>query len=120
MPEYDYTISVSTEQAILIQNALDLYTRVIAGQVQEVSYQIASNRPDLSEKDLIEIRTLCNELKKHVSTNFSGVPDEAYDIMQVIRSGVAWGESPEGGDGVKFHKPFFRAGKKLARIEKNI
>lgn len=113
-----YLIELSEEQAELIKDALDFYTRVVAGQVTEVSQVLRTQRKDLSPADINEIRRLSAEMRRYISTQFNGLPDRAYDILQVIRHKIAWDRNPGGGTDVSFHAPIFKSGEEPIRIEK--
>lgn len=117
MCNYDYTLRMSRDQAHLIKNALEFYARIMAGQVEEISYQISLNRNDISWEDRKIIRSLCTEMRKHISTKFDDVPDRAYDLMQTMRFKLSWDEEPGGGKDVRFDKPLYRSCDPPAKLE---
>ena len=111
-----YQLTVTKDQAKVMQQALDLYTRILMGQLHMVPETVAREYGTFPEYEQLE-RTMA-ELKDML---FPGKPGQAafgigspeladkakisVDILDVIRHRIAWDENPEGGLGVNFHSP---------------
>lgn len=106
---HDYKLHISSDQAHLIEAALDFYARVLAGQVEEVSYRLSLNRDDLGHDDRVVLRVLCSEMRRHIGIKFDGTSDRLYDMVQALRYKLAWDENPQGGKDTRFNKPMFKS-----------
>lgn len=117
-----YALLVTQRQAQLIENAMDLYARLLLGQTEVIEalardgyvrHQLRGRHADFDE-----IRLACEALK-HALTGHSAsdsfgifharVHDSArvaWDLAKVVRDGLAWDRSPAGGEGVQFEKPY--------------
>lgn len=110
-------IEVSEKQAQIILEALDLYSRLGMGQMEEVD-NLRSLLSRANIDDRRERRELLEKLKKlyfpELSRNeYYGIfgdktPEEskiAYDLIQVLRNKIAYHKHPEGGMTVDFGTP---------------
>lgn len=109
----NYRLTLSKSQAETLIRALDLYTRIGLGQLEEIAHMFAFEiSPD--EKD--RLRAHLDQAKLvlgHPANGSHGinsieVDDDfraAYDIQQVVRHRLAWDKKPEGGIQVNFDEP---------------
>lgn len=122
-----YNLKISKMQAKVINKALDLYTRLLLGDLYELKRLYKDKDPDVSVE---YIDTLCSQLKRifvpalpdGVSYGIPAGSEDAkmaYDLIQVIRHRIAWDENPGGGAQVGFHDPMKFANHDLAEIEKD-
>jgi hypothetical protein len=107
-----YTITCTEDQAGLIQDALEYYARLLAGQMGLVSQQMIfqSNPKRFTDAGRRIIRDYCDAIEADILVDFTGTPDRLIDMMQVIRHHRAWDNMPTGGFGVSFDKPMYRSG----------
>lgn len=122
-----YQLTVSGEQADLINRALEFYERVGGLGQFEVAVEPWLFRCDANK--LEAARRALDQVKLHLTGFGYGasygiyspeVPDEhrvAYDLQQVIRYRLAWDRTPEGGLGVWFSEPYQTSQVPLAKIE---
>ena len=115
----NYQIKLNQKQLELIQESLDLYSRLKCGQIEELSNKFSSPFYDRINNENTDIINDCvNELKKNLfpdlsAGSFYGIfsnkaPESAkisYDMIQVIRHGIAWSVNPKGGMTVNFDSP---------------
>lgn len=101
-----YNLELNKEHSNLLVRALDLYSRVLMGQYEEVENIIrwySVNKEDFPKEGLDKLRDCLIEGKKamgHPSNGSHGIHSDkihddarkCYDIQQVIRHIVAWGE----------------------------
>ncbi len=124
-----YNIKVSNKQIQIIQEALDLYSRLGMGQVDELISPF-SGPLQIYHEDHEEAKVYCEGLKRlafpGLSTNaYYGIFGEktaedskiSYDLIQVMRNVVAWHQNPEGGMGVNFDKPLAASDEALCEVE---
>ena len=112
-----YNLKISKKQASIIIESLNLYSRLLCGQTEEISnlFMFSFFDKDIS---LPKVKEICNELKKTVFPELQknesyGIyqdsigenPKIAYDMIQVIRHKLAWDRKPDGGNTVDFGKP---------------
>lgn len=113
-----YALYVNEEQARVIVNALDFYSRIHIGQVEEVDSFVRLFVRYRKDKDLDGMKDAIEAFKKAAfpeltSTSSYGIHSEevddtarvAWDIKQVLRNVVAWNVHPEGGMTVDFDSP---------------
>jgi len=130
-----YQLEITENQAQIIENALDFYSRIQMGQFDELISNFSSplykdllkNNPDYDK-----LKFYINELKKEILPELSinsfysignkSRPDSSrisFDLIQVIRYRLSWDKYPEGGIGVNFDKPMkFSTTESLAKIKK--
>lgn len=107
-----YNIQCSREQVQLINNALDLYSRVLIGQLQEVESVLRWNIPENDDPNRYEkLNKLSDAIKEakpliglpqngsygiHNTTEVSDVARKMWDMQKVFRHKIAWDD--EGKD----------------------
>jgi len=115
------TLEINEVQAQVIQSALDLYSRLGIGQVEEMSTNFGifgDQLMKLTEDDRDKIKTLNKEFKQILFPNLDGnsyygiysdkVPKNSkisYDIIQVMRNKIAFSKNPKGGHTTDFGTP---------------
>lgn len=122
-----YNLQVNEEQLAMIQKALDLYSRLGIGQVEELANPFTSPYPIVSEKG----KEILKEFKKEVFPELDSgayysifskeAPENAkigYDLIQVIRNFLAYERKPEGGITVDFDTPMQTSEQPLSKIER--
>lgn len=128
-----YHLEMTERQAQIIINALELYSRIGMGQLQEVAYVLRSNSVPgfINFNALDKVESLTREASSYWM-NFSGgyhgissnkINDSfrvAWDLQQVIRYRLAWDRNPEGGIQVHFDEPYKTSKEDLAIIKKVI
>lgn len=129
-----YKLTLTEEQAKVIAQALDLFSRIGCGQFEEILHH-----PTIAKKlyELIDSNEYSRkkeaaqnyiETAKELITGFRPgtsksivVADEpnriAHDIFQVIRNRIAWDKIPTGGIGVDFQDPLKCSEQPLPKIE---
>ena len=116
-----YRLTLNTKQALVVVQALDLHSRLIAGQVEELGRRFRMERasdPEMTLEQLDRVDDAARLLKAVMFPELRGnaahgihsdkIPDEArvaYDLLQVLRNRLAWDENPEGGIQVWFDDP---------------
>lgn len=116
MSEHTFSLEhISEKQLIIIQEALDLYSRLLCGQVEELEYFFRIHGEPGTIKNInTVIRVLKEIVFPELSSNSSyGIcgektPSEskiAYDLICVMRNGLAWHNKPQGGITVDFDTP---------------
>lgn len=104
-------LSMSPSQAKTVVEALDFFARMGSGQFSEILGL------HWTSKNLEELEKIIQDLKFKMTGFQSGqslgcrspeLPEKfktSWDIMQVLRSALAWHEKPEGGFQVCFDPP---------------
>jgi hypothetical protein len=105
-----YTVKLSDKQAQIVVKALDFYSRILCGQLEELSSILCTPRNSYEDcrfeisklKDL-----LFPDLQGASSYGICGnkAPYDAqvaYDILQSLRHCMAWTNYPKGGIQVDF------------------
>jgi hypothetical protein len=104
----EYQLTLSPEQANVLVKALDLYSRVLMGQLEEVvniiphsgkAYEHATGEDRQTARELI--RQVKDYLFKLSAGSFHGIhsddigesPKVAWDLLQVIRHHLSWDEA---------------------------
>jgi hypothetical protein len=128
----EYIITVDEEQLKVINSALDFYSRVMTGQLEEIIDPVNSPLRDrLIKIDDREDFELCIEKMKgkvfpeapiHGSLGIGNVNTKeeakmAYDMYQVFRHKIAWTNKPQGGIQVDFDNPLKFSHHKLPTIQ---
>jgi len=123
-----YNLTVTEEQARILTDALDLYSRIGIGQFEEV-LQVYDRNLKLDEETRDRIRIGLDIAKReagHPRSGSHGIHNEkvddrfraAYDLQQVVRNRLAWDRNPKGGIQVQFDEPRAISQMRLATIEK--
>ena len=138
-----YKLEVDEEQLRLIQEALDLHSRIILGQFEEVgrmatmyninmlgdSHTINKNEYEKHHLFTDKLRSLKPLLGFHENSSYGIFNKEihehsrhAYDIIQVIRKHLAEKYYKEGDSrmGIHFDMPTKTSNKELPKIEEII
>lgn len=129
-------INLTDEQAYVLIDALDLYTRVHLGQFEEVAnvaleYNICreGDEGDSEPEDFHDLREAIGRLKwMHCGfpqNGSHGIHNKkvhehgkmCYDMQKVLRRHLAYKRSPEGGSTVDFDTPRQIANHPLCKIE---
>ena len=109
-----FKITVNTAQAEFICEALDLYSRLVAGSVEDLPRILAKARPDLVSEKQAEIEEHCQKIETCIPLNFDGVSTTVFDIMQPLRHKLALAKNPQGGKNIK---PFLQSNQPEVRVE---
>jgi hypothetical protein len=122
-----YKLTVSEQQAAIIANALDLFSRIGLGQFEEIMRVYDRNHVvPLEARE--QARNFLKAAKIEVGHTSNGsfgihspkVSDDfraAYDLLQVIRHRLAWDRNPEGNrPQVDFDPPSPTSALPLAQI----
>ena len=113
MDEPTVTATLTLSQARVVMRALNLYSRLHMGQVDELMFLFGYRRTFDREQVRSIIRELRARLFPELSANeYYSVSDEhvgdgrdAWDVQQAMRYAVAWHLHPEGGCTVDFNTP---------------
>ena len=113
-----YNLELSPEQARLVSEACDFYSRVLIGQfdrITEACLDIGGSVQDYCQKrdmanDLLRItrRIFWPELVhpgQSYGIGHNQKADRLYDVHQVLRNKIAWEEQPTGSLGVAHDSP---------------
>ena len=116
--ENKYALYLNEEQAKVVLQALDLFSRIHMGQVEEVDAIIRLYGINQKTKDLDGMKNAMAMFKKAAfpelsSTSYHGINSSdiddnarvAWDIQQVLRNVIAWHKTPQGGMTVDFDVP---------------
>jgi len=124
-----YNLKINKKQAEVINKALDLYSRIGTGQVNEILWH-PSVAKKIRENQMNHkiVAQLFDDIKKIIwgyapnelgGINMAEETDKiAYDLHQVIRHKLAWEENPEGDITVNFRKPMRYSDENLANMER--
>lgn len=133
-----YKLEINDSQASILIEALDFYSRILIGQVEELEHMIRKyqiQKEDIEQCSIIErqddIRERLNDIKKILGFQsgesfgiFNSVVHDnariAYDIQQVIRHTQHWNLFPNGSDvfrGVSSDTPFKSSKEELPKME---
>mgnify|MGYP001571117862 CR=1 FL=1 len=111
-PEEIFQFTGTRTQYELIVSALDMHSRLLAGQVETALYHpLVESNSEITE--FTALRQALELLKKLSFPQFASNESDhnrgnnwaAFDIIQVIRNGLSWSKYPEGGRGVSFQEP---------------
>ena len=131
MADEKYILTLTRDQAIVAQQALELYARLRIGQFERITEMLLDVK---NVDDYCKRRDLANDLLKIVAgiifgKNQYGWPDveqdayhhRAWNIYATLRYHMAWHDNPEGDRwSVAYDKPFAWGGEPIAecRVEK--
>lgn len=134
MAQQTYQLTITAEQAHVIQKALELFSRVHMGQLDPVAYILCSYRQirELREEDLGLIHRFLRSVEPTATGLdpggywgiFSGKVQDtarvAWDLQQVVRHRLAWDREPRGGIYVDFDPPMRSSSEPLASIRREL
>ncbi len=116
-----YNLAVSERQAQLVENAMDLYARLLLGDTGVIEVLASAgyirHKQHGRNHDLDAIVRVCDELRKVTTGHEEGesfglfnakVHDSArvaWDVAKVVRHRLAWDRNPAGGAGERFDSP---------------
>lgn len=110
-----YQITMTEEQARLISDALDLYTRMGLGQFEKIVdvYDQGYTMGDYPRARLRDALDGAKVAAGHPINGSHGIHNpqvrrvfrSAFDLQQVIRNRLAWDRTPKGGNTVDFDEP---------------
>lgn len=124
------TIECNENHARIIQQALDLYSRLGMGQFDRIHELMTF---DFAKK--LDVRSEAEEILDNLKALYfpelgkgygyhgifsNNTPDQskvAWDIIQVIRNKIAWHEKPEGGHTVSFGDPMKSGSEKFIKVK---
>jgi hypothetical protein len=133
----EFVLTLSRKQAKVLVSALDLFSRIGLGQLEEVE-QVAQRHglytakpgketPSSSEHALIrrwlaELKMLIYGFEPNASFGIFNPRLPAafkisHDLEQVIRHKLAWTANPKGGSAVDFCEPLISSNEPLAKME---
>lgn len=124
-----YVLEMDEEQADIVKDALEFYTRILIGQWQELGYKCLDMKDiDYRQKltalkeGLRKLRPIAfPELPADLSASYGVtsrvLPCRAWEIYTVIRHRLAWTKHPEGGMTRDYDKPVNYSSKPLAKCE---
>ncbi len=127
-PKPQFTLTVNVNQAAVLIRALDFFSRIGIGQIEEVENMLRLE-PHVLPGNGDAARAFLDAVKKQLmglDANQSWgifhatVPDhykEAWDLQQVIRHKLSWTLHPEGGIGISFDEPLKSGSEPLATME---
>ena len=125
-----YSLKLNEEQLNVVMKALDLYSRLQMGQVEELINPFSS---PFSNRfvDRENVEKAVSVLKKEyfpelTRDSYNGIFSDktpetskiAYDIIQVVRNRLAYDKNPSGGFTVDFDDPIKSSGQPLPEIKK--
>lgn len=125
-----YKIEMNRKQVETIMKALDTFSRLKCGQLNELVnlYYDKLFKGDFSrdefEYKVIELKgILFKDLNPYASYGIAGkdAPEDsqiAFDIYQALRNRLAFDDHPEGGITVDFHDVFKTSEEEVVKIEK--
>lgn len=120
-----YNIEVNEKQARVLIQALDLYSRLLAGQLDELNHLFVFNgniKYNAAEKQIDELKAIL--FPDLIAASSYGICGEktpnaakiAFDIQQAVRNAVAWDKNPEGGFQVDFDKPYKTSNEPIPKV----
>lgn len=119
----EYSLTINAKQAHIMVKALDLYSRLLSGQIEELGpfFRFHGMR-QVKDQSLFEIkRQLFPELESNAGYSIGAKETDpkaqiAWDIQQVIRHQLAWDNNPQGGFTVDYDEPFASSDQPLPTI----
>ena len=126
-------ITLNENQVTVIQSALDLYSRLLMGQFEELD-RVFCHYSDYWEKydNRKHLNKLCEDIKHIIypeltGASYFGVGNKnnpmdskvAYDIYQVVRHALSWHKEPQGGYTVNFNTPVRFGKEELCEVNIN-
>ncbi len=112
-----FVLHLSEQQANVLVAALDFYSRIGCGQIEEVQNLLALEphlNPDRDGNSYQAVKNALNFVRRDLfgrsgfSISDRKVPNRykcAWDLQQVIRHKLAWTANPAGSWGVSFQEP---------------
>ena len=125
------TIKCSEKQARIIIKALDLFSRLLIGQIHELENFFRwrhVGKLDIEQQEAARIgllrfkRLYFENMAEHESFGICNpkAPEDArisYEILKRIESKLAWHKKPEGGHTVDFHEPLKVSDEKFIEVK---
>lgn len=127
--EHTYIITLNENQAIVLSKALDVYSRLFAGQYDFLKTCISGFYTKKSV-NVKKVNDLLDELKLSMfpelslnayysilSPEIGKEPKISWDIHQTLRNKISWTENPEGSYTVDFDPPMKTSEEPLPIVE---
>lgn len=117
---YFIRVTLTPEQVRVLNDALDIYSRIHIGQFHRIREEFWSKLPDRAAVDRME--AFLYSARQEAFPELTGGPNHshsmsghrvkeagkiAYDIKQVVRVANAYARHPEGGHTVDFNSPLW-------------
>jgi len=116
--DFKISMEINQNQARVIKDALELYSRLQMGQIKEIDLFFRLRSKERMDYDRNMMDHLLETIKRMYfpdlsSNGFYGIfgdktPEEAkiaWDLIQNMRYTISWKIHPEGGMGVNFDSP---------------
>jgi hypothetical protein len=128
-PEPKFVLTLTASQAQTLVEALDLFSRIGIGQINEVESVVTRYGMDRKEHSYEAVKNALDFIKLELMGFQQGgsygifhqkvhnIFKEAWDLQQVIRHKLAWTANPGGGFGVNFHEPMKSGSTPLATMD---
>lgn len=126
-PEVRYVLTLTDDQARMVETACELYARLKIGQFEQIS-ELMLDVKDVEQ--YCQRRDIANDLLRTVACvifgrNINGWPHvqkdalhhRAWNIYHALRYKRAWYENPKGGWGVNYDKPYPYGGEPIPEVE---
>lgn len=127
--EFALRLELTGKQADVLVSALDLYSRILIGQFEEIAHLSLVYNVDMLPENMMERHHQFSDELRKLKERLLAIPRNgsfgihsrevndaarvAYDIQQVVRNALAWERTPEGGIGVNFDRPMQTGSQKL-------
>jgi len=110
------TVQLNDAQWRVVREALDLYSRLLAGQVSMVDEVLRAHLEDVPEHEsardaLVQFKRVwfpAAPYNGNMGITHPALSEEArvaYEIAASLERAAAWHQKPEGGSGVNFREP---------------
>lgn len=126
-PNFDYVLKLNSEHAEVLQNALELWSRIHMGQIEEVAWPLQDMVHTVAYHELKDKLKECCPLvtglppNAYFSLTSEKVPETAkmaWEMYAEIRHRTSWDRMPEGGMTVNFDKPMSVTNKPKVKLER--
>lgn len=126
-PEERYILTLTPEQEIIVEQALELLARLHIGQFERITEQLLDLRLDVD--DYYKRREMANDLLRLAAIEIFGrsayngpdikergeIHERAWLIYSTLRYTRSWHENPKGGITVNYDKPMNLTGGPLPK-----
>lgn len=128
--DFKISLEINQNQARVIQDALELYSRLQMGQLKEIDLFFRMRSKEKIDANGHVVVNLLNILKK---VYFPGLEPNAYhgifgdktpeeakiawDLIQNMRYTISWKIHPEGGMGVNFDPPMQSSNEEFPKVK---